>query len=58
MSVIDLDTLEQCAYFDLLDVIKKQNEVITQQGELIAKLTNERAEQENLIKYYFNEARY
>lgn len=57
MSVIDLDTIEQCTYFDLLDVIKKQNEVIVKQGELIAKLTNERAEQENFIKFYFDEAR-
>lgn len=57
MSSIDLNTLEQCTYFDLLDIVKKQNEVITQQGELIAKLTNERAEQENFIKFYFDEAR-
>lgn len=52
MNAIDLSALEQCTYFDLLDIIKKQNEVIVQQGELIAKLANERAEQENLINAF------
>lgn len=52
MSSIDLNTLEQCTYFDLLDIVKKQNEVITQQGELIVKLVNERTEQENLINAF------
>lgn len=55
MSVAELEALEQCTYFDLLDIIKKQNEVITQQGELIAKLVNERAEQENLINAFLVE---
>lgn len=37
-------------YFDLIDLIEEKTKIIKQQSEIIAKLINENAEQENLIK--------
>lgn len=37
------------AYFDLIDLIEKQNKVIQQQAETIIKLLNETAEKESVI---------
>jgi hypothetical protein len=36
-------------YLDLLDIIKQQEEIIAKQNEMIARLVNETAEQENMI---------
>ena len=37
------------SYFDLIELIEQQNQVIKKQSDAIAKLLNESAEQENLI---------
>lgn len=42
-------------YYDLLEIIEKQDEVIAKQNELIAKLTNENAEKENMINVLMKE---
>ena len=42
-------------YYDLLEIIEKQDEVIAKQNELIAKLTNENAEKENMINALMQE---
>lgn len=42
-------------YHDLLDIIDKQEEVITKQNEIIAKLTNENVEKENMINVLMQE---
>lgn len=56
MINLDLkECIEQSSYFDLIDLAQKQNEIIVQQGELIAKLINEKAEQENFINCYMEE---
>ena len=36
-------------YYDLLDIIDKQDKMISKQMETIAKLVNENMEQENMI---------
>lgn len=36
-------------YYDLLEIIEKQDEMIRKQNELITKLANENLEQENTI---------
>lgn len=36
-------------YYDLLEIIEKQEDMIRKQNELIAKLTNENLEKENMI---------
>lgn len=36
-------------YYDLLEIIGKQEELITKQNDAIAKLTNENMEKENMI---------
>ena len=36
-------------YYDLLEIIEKQEEMITKQNQLITKLTNENLEKENMI---------
>lgn len=41
-------------YFDLIDLVEQQNDVITKQSETIAKLLNETAEQENMINELLN----
>jgi len=37
-------------YFDLLELIHQQEEIIQKQGETIAELVNKTAEQENIIE--------
>jgi len=41
--------LENQTYFDLIELVEKQGEIIKQQAETIAKLVNDNAEKENLI---------
>lgn len=41
-------------YFELIDLIEQQNEVITQQGETIEKLLNDNVEKENMINELCN----
>ena len=41
-------------YFDLIDLIEQQEKVIKNQSNIIIKLLNESAEQENLIKELLN----
>lgn len=36
-------------YYDLLVIIEKQDEIISSQNNLIARLTNENLEKENMI---------
>lgn len=36
-------------YYDLLEIIEKQEEMIKKQNDLIAKLVNENMEKENMI---------
>lgn len=45
-------------YYDLLEIIEKQDEVIAKQNELIAKLTNENAEKENMINELMQQEEY
>lgn len=42
------------SYFDLIDLIEQQNQVIKKQSETITNLLNENAEQENLINELLN----
>ena len=41
--------------YDLLEIIEKQDEVIRKQNNLIAKLTNENLEKENMINELMKE---
>jgi len=41
-------------YFDLIDLIEQQSNVITKQADTITKLLNDNAEQENMIKELLN----
>lgn len=43
-------------YFDLIDIIEKQSNIIKHQGDAIADLLNERAEQESFINGLFEGA--
>lgn len=43
------ERIDQSSYFDLVELLDKQHGVILQQTELIQKLVNEKAEQENFI---------
>jgi hypothetical protein len=45
-------------YYDLLEVIEKQDEMIRRQNELIAKLTNESLEKENMINELMQQEKY
>ena len=45
-------------YYDLLEVIDKQDEVIRKQNKLIAKLTNESLEKENMINELMRQEEY
>lgn len=36
-------------YYDLLEIIEKQEEMIRKQNEMITRLTNENMEKENMI---------
>lgn len=42
-------------YCDLLEIIEKQEEMIKKQNDLIAKLTNENVEKENMINVLMQE---
>ena len=37
-------------YYELLEITEKQEEIITKQNKLIAELTNDNLEKENLIR--------
>lgn len=37
-------------YYDLLEIIEKQEGMITKQNDMISKLVNENVEKENIIK--------
>ena len=41
--------VETKLYYDLLDIIQKQESVIKKQNEIIIKITNENMEKENMI---------
>lgn len=45
-------------YYDLLEIIEIQDGMIVKQNNLIAKLTNENAEQENMINVLMNKEEY
>lgn len=45
-------------YYDLLEIIEKQDETIRKQKEIIAKLVNESAEQENMINALMQQEEY
>lgn len=42
-------------YFDLLELIHQQEQIIQKQGETIAELVNKTAEQENIINELIQE---
>ncbi len=42
-------------YFDLIELIEEQAKIMKQQSEIIAKLTNDSIEQENLINQLLKE---
>jgi len=41
-------------YFELIELIEQQSSVITKQADMITKLLNDNAEQENMINELFN----
>ena len=41
--------------YDLLDIIEKQDEMISKQNKLMAKLVNENVEKENMINVLMQE---
>ena len=45
-------------YYDLLEIIEKQEDMIKKQNELIAELTNENAEKENMINELMQQEEY
>lgn len=45
-------------YYDLLEIIEKQQDMINKQNELIAELTNENAEKENMISELLQQEEY
>ena len=45
-------------YYDLLEIIKKQDEMIRKQNELITRLVNENAEKENMINELIQQEEY
>ena len=44
--------------YDLMEIIEKQDEMIRKQNELIAKLTNENMEKENMINELMQQEKY
>lgn len=42
-------------YYDLLDIIEKQDEMICKQNKIMAKLVNENIEKENMINVLMQE---
>ncbi len=49
---------ESKLYYDLLEIIEKQEEMISKQRETIAKLVNENMEQENMINVLMQQEEY
>ena len=45
-------------YYDLLEIIEMQDEMIRKQNELITKLVNENAEKENMINELMQQEEY
>jgi len=45
-------------YYELLDIIEKQEDMIRKQNELIAELTNENLEKENMINELMQQEEY
>lgn len=45
-------------YYDLLEIIEKQEEMIKKQNEVIARLTNENLEKENMINELMQQEEY
>lgn len=45
-------------YYDLLEIIEKQDDMIKKQNKLIAKLVNENAEKENMINELMQQEEY
>ena len=45
-------------YYDLLEIIEKQEEMIKKQNKLIAELTNENLEKENMISELLQQEEY
>lgn len=45
-------------YYDLLEIIDKQEEMIRKQNELISKLVSENAEKENMINVLMQQEEY
>lgn len=45
-------------YYDLLDIIEKQENVIKKQNETIIKITNENLEKENMINELMKQEEY
>ena len=45
-------------YYELLDIIEKQEDMIRKQNELIAELTNENLEKENMINELIQQEEY
>lgn len=50
-----MSRMQSKLYYDLLEIIDNQNRVIEKQSELIAKLTNDNAEKENMINVLMTE---
>lgn len=45
-------------YYDLLEIIEKQEEMMRKQNELIVELTNESLEKENMINILMQQEKY
>ena len=45
-------------YYDLLEIIEKQDDMIKKQNKLIAELTNENLEKENMISELLQQEEY
>ena len=45
-------------YYNLLEIIERQEEMIRKQNELITKLTNENLEKENMINELLQQEKY
>lgn len=45
-------------YYDLLEIIEKQDEILVKQNNLISKLVNENMEQENIVNVLMNNEEY
>ena len=49
MATVRIMATKTKLYYDLIEVIEKQDEVICKQNQTIANLVNENAEKENMI---------